>query len=69
MAAEACWVLLRHDMAWHVLGQSWRDHRGLFGRPTLCGTTTPTEHLGVLAYSTLRPRASERSPLCDPCIA
>jgi hypothetical protein len=60
-----CWVLLRLDMTWHLLANGCRDVLGLYGRPTACDRTTPTDPLGVVAFTEAPPHDHGR--VCTWC--
>lgn len=66
----ACYVLTRADLTFHIIAAKCPDRYSgtctLYGQPTLCGQTTPTEPLGILQYTTAAP--TENLVKCKPCL-
>lgn len=52
---DRCWVLLRHDMTWHIAPVAYRDVPRLSERGPLCQEMAPIDADDILAYTHSQP--------------
>jgi hypothetical protein len=64
---DRCWVLLRHDMTWHVARVAYRDAPRLSERGPLCKEMAPIDADDLLAYTHSQPcrRGLLTCPRCE----